>query len=452
MIYNRLYRNIIIRVTLILITSLGLAFSIYKMHDWLLIANLCFLLLLQAYLLIRAVNKTNTNLEAFFASLDNNDASISLHIPKHNRSYKQLMERLNKVRHTFNTLRLENEKQFHYFKAVVEHIGVGMILCNENGNVEMVNSAGKKILNIGAIRNLDQLNIYNDTLSVSLLNLNPGMQKMFRLFISGKMQPISFKVNDYRFFDKTTRIISYQNIKNELDAQELESWQKLIRVLTHEIMNSTGPIISSIDTIREFLTDEQTKEAKQLSKLNQETIADVLSGIDIIKERSIGLSEFVSTFRSLTISPQIKLQKFKVEALFVHIRFLLSDKLKGNNIQLETIVSPANLEIMADQKLIEQVILNLLYNAVDALEFTPDKQIRLIALRDLNSQPVIQVIDNGKGISEELMDKIFIPFFTTKENGSGIGLSISSQIMQLHGGTISARSGKETCFEICFAS
>jgi len=275
---------------------------------------------------------------------------------------------------------------------------------------------------------------------------------LFRLTIAGYAQPVAFAVNDHRFADKTTRIISFQNIRNELDVQELESWQKLIRVLTHEIMNSTGPISSSIDTIREFLVDE-TGKTKNLGDLDQETLCDVLDGIEIIKERSLGLSGFVQNFRSLTLTMHIERKKFAVEELFHHVGFLLSDELKHKTIELRVTVFPKNLEIVADRNLIEQVILNLVNNAMDALGHKHDGVIRLNAFKNPHNQPVIQVFDNGKGIPEDVLEKIFVPFFTTKESGSGIGLSLSRQIIQRHGGTIlvHAGAGMETCFEICFA-
>jgi two-component system, NtrC family, nitrogen regulation sensor histidine kinase NtrY len=453
MIFNKHYLGIVFRIGFITINCLFLAFAITSIHDWLLIANLVFLLALQVYLFIRAMNKTNHSLALFFSSLENNDATVSLQASQLDASYQQLIDQLNRVLVKFNALRSENERQFHYLKAVVDNIGTGLIVCTPDGHIEMVNDAGKKILDIRQIRELDELDKSYQRISATLLHLNPGQQKVFRLFLAGQLQPVAFKINDYRFSDKTTRIISFQNIKHELDAQELDAWQKLIRVLTHEIMNSTGPISSSVDTLKEFLVNDQTGRVKELRELNQEILADVLNGIEIIKERSVGLAEFVHNFRSLTINPRIEPGNFQVADLFNHVRFLLSDSLKINNIELAITILPQNLELTGDLKLIEQVILNLVKNAIDAMTTASDKIISLRAFRNVSNQAVIQVSDCGKGISEDLMDKIFIPFFTTKETGSGIGLSISRQIIQMHGGHISVKSipFKETCFEICFA-
>jgi two-component system, NtrC family, nitrogen regulation sensor histidine kinase NtrY len=297
--------------------------------------------------------------------------------------------------------------------------------------------------------NLTELDKRFENLSKTLLELSSGQQIMLRLNLAHDTFPISFKVNDYRFLDSSIKLISFHNIRNELDMQELESWQKLIRVLTHEIMNSTGPITSSIDSIKEFLVDEETNEIKTIDNA---VLKDVVRGIDIIKDRSIGLSEFVQNFRSLTIKPEIKPEKFEVQQLFNHVQFLLSDEIKNNSINVHIACFPLNLSLLADKNLVEQVIINLVKNAIDAFWEKGQKLIYLKAYYDINNNVVIQVIDNGKGISDELMDKIFVPFFTTREKGSGIGLSLSRQIMQMHQGSISARSEpeKETIFELRF--
>jgi len=452
MIYNKYYQHVIIRVILITVNSILLAFSITHIHDLLLILNLVLILGLQVYLLIRTMNKTNTNLAAFFSALENSDAMVSIQYRDYNRSYVRLIDQLNKVLARFNQLRIENEKQFYYLKAVVDHIGIGLIVCDMSGNVEILNDSGRKLLNMKQIKRLTDLNIYQDNLAFTLLNLGPGRQKMFRLSIAGQSLPIAFKVNDYRLSEKTVRILSFQNIKNELDSQELESWQKLIRVLTHEIMNSTGPISSSVDTVKEFLLNEKTGEIRDIKEIDQETIYDILNGIEIIKERSVGLAEFVRDFKSLTVNLQIVPKNFKATELFSHIRFLLTDEMKTRDIEFSIEVFPYNLEILADLKLIEQVVLNLVHNSMDAVNKIPEKRIRLKAFRNIHNQVLIQVIDNGQGIPADLIEKIFVPFFTTKEMGSGIGLSISRQIIQMHGGSISVKSDSlETCFEISFA-
>lgn len=451
MIYNKLYVNIIVRIILIAITCFGWVLSYFVLHDILLVVN-CFLLLaLQVILLVYFLNRTNQMLELFFASVENDDATISFKIPKEEGSFKKLVEKMDMLRTRFNKVRIENEKQYQYFRAVVENTGNGIIICSDDGTINYINEAGRNILAVNKLKHVQEIDVYNPGCSHILLGANLGQQKLIRLHIGGELHPVSFRINGYLFSWKPIRIISFQNIQHELDAQELESWQKLIRVLTHEIMNSTGPITSSIDTIKELLTDPHTQEIRKMNDLDQETITDVLSGIDIVKDRSVGLSEFIRNFRSITQNPHLSLKKIQVSELFRHVVFLLSGELKERGISVSFSIFPQSMELIADHKLFEQVLINLIYNAADALEPESVKNIELKSFVNQYNQPVIQVIDQGKGIPPEIMDKIFVPFFTTKEKGSGIGLSISRQIIQMHGGLLTLRSspGEGTCCEIC---
>ena len=451
MIYNRLYINIIIRVSFITLTCIGIAYSIFRFVDWLLALNLLAILALQLYFLVRSINRTNNDLELFFTALENNDMSFSFNEPVAH-SHQKLLQRMNMIKEKINNLRRENEKQYHYFKAVVDNVGVGLMVCQKNGTIDLLNDAGRKILGIPRLTNLNQLDQYFDQLSDNLKSTSSGQHIMLRLSILNNLVPISFKVNDYVFFEQPVRLISFQNIKNELDEQELESWQKLIRVLTHEIMNSTGPITSSIDTILEFLIEEDSGELKKIENITQNTMQDIWQGISIIKERSLGLSEFVQNFRSLTMLPKITPTKFLVEDLFKHIPFLFAEEIHCKKIDLDITVLPKKLELTADSKLIEQVIINLIHNSIDAIANMEKKQIRLKAFLNSNDRIVCQVIDNGKGIPGDLIDTIFVPFFTTKANGSGIGLTLSREIMKLHGGSIKASSepDRETIFTLEF--
>ena len=229
-----------------------------------------------------------------------------------------------------------------------------------------------------------------------------------------------------------------QNIKNELEEREFDSWQKLIRVLTHEIMNSVGPITSSIDTINEILTEENSN--RNTSGVSEAVINDTLKGINIIKERSVGLSEFVNNFRSLTLLPTPVPESIELQKLLHEIHYLFKEMLDENNITTEISVYPTNLIITADKKMLEQVIINILTNAIHALDENTNRKISISAFLSPEQKTIIQVKDNGKGIREQDMEKIFIPFYTTRKDGSGIGLSLARQIMRLHKGKIGIHS------------
>ncbi len=234
-------------------------------------------------------------------------------------------------------------------------------------------------------------------------------------------------------------------------AKELESWQKLIRILTHEIMNSISPISSTIKTIKEFLSTN-SKKAKSINDIEQEIIDDSVNGLNIIEERSDGLVDFVEKFRSLTLQPKPIFRQFSIKELFENIKLLMTKELNENNILLEIEVIPESLALTADKKLVEQILINLVNNSIQAFDNTKDRRITLRALYIANKNVVIQVIDNGTGISDENMERIFVPFFATKYKGSGIGLSLSREIMRLHNGKIRVRSvpEKETVFTLEF--
>jgi signal transduction histidine kinase len=259
-------------------------------------------------------------------------------------------------------------------------------------------------------------------------------------------------VGEFIIQGETIRLLTFQNIKHELEENELVSWQKLIRTLTHEIMNSVGPISSSIRTIKSFFQENPAESGDQNIRLTDEKIADTVRGLDIIDERAQGMMEFVDKFRSLTNMPALQLVEMKVIDLLQGIKLLFAAETNKRLIKLSVRVDPESLAVTADKQLIEQVLINLVMNSIQALEDQKIKQIVMAAFMDYAGRVLIQVSDNGSGISEEIRDKIFVPFFTTREKGSGIGLSLSRQIMRMHRGRISYKStpGKETVFSLVF--
>jgi two-component system, NtrC family, nitrogen regulation sensor histidine kinase NtrY len=272
------------------------------------------------------------------------------------------------------------------------------------------------------------------------------------LKIGSEDVPVAVRISEIKFRERYLKLVSLQNIREELDEKELESWQQLIRILTHEIMNSVGPIISSIETISGFLSDEESLKPKPIEELSNEIIGDTIRGMQIVKERSLGLREFVDNFRSLTILPQITLENIRVEEMLEEIQFLMHEQLKKNDINFNKRIFPANMEFQADRKSIMQLLINLINNSAAALIGIKNKHISITSFFGTNGEAIIQITDNGKGIDPEIREKIFIPFFTTRENGSGIGLSLAKQIMRQHGGKITVQSspGEGTTFSLIF--
>jgi nitrogen fixation/metabolism regulation signal transduction histidine kinase len=244
-------------------------------------------------------------------------------------------------------------------------------------------------------------------------------------------------------------LISLQNITSEIDRSEVDAWQKLIRVLTHEIMNSVSPIKLLSGSLIEMFEENNT--IKPINELDNKTIEDSVLGLKTIRKRSDGLSNFVETYKNLTQIPKVKISEIKINQLFEHLNTLLKDDLNAKNIGFIINCNPSNLVLNADEKLVEQVLINLIKNASEALKNIEHPIINLNA-ETSNDLVHIIVSDNGPGISSDIAENIFIPFFTTKEKGSGIGLSLSRQIMHLHNGSISVKSEPniETVFTLQF--
>jgi C4-dicarboxylate-specific signal transduction histidine kinase len=263
------------------------------------------------------------------------------------------------------------------------------------------------------------------------------------------MTSLSFKAAEFRLLDRKIKLISIQNIKMELEAEELEAWQKLIRVLTHEIVNSVTPVNSLTNTIIKMF--EQDGKQLNTAELDESVIKNALEGLHSIEKRNRGLIGFVKSYRSLTRIPKPVYMAFSLDIMFRNIFALVKNELASQKIRLMMDKIPGNLLLHADEKLVEQVMINLINNAVLSLQYTKDPLIK-ISVHSSSHQLKIHVSDNGPGIPEDIIGNIFIPFLTTREEGSGIGLSLSRQIMRLHEGSISVKSSPsvETVFTLSF--
>lgn len=430
-------------------TSLLMATCFVWMRDYLIIFNLLGILVIQVALLVRSLNQLNNDLESFFEAIKSNDSSLVFSHRKKNTPFKGLYQQLENINKNIQQIKIENQNQNQYFKALVEHVGVGLIAFNDEGKVTLFNRAASELLRKAYLFRISELETVQTGLSNMLEELQPSEQRLVSLYRQQELLQLSFKSTWIKIMDDRIKLVSLQNIRNELDEKELESWQKLIRVLTHELMNSAGPMSSTIATLNEFITTADGKP-KKVAELTNEMVEDIATGLHILEERSIGMVEFVTRFRNLTILPKPTFTTINVAELFASIKVLMQEKLNLHRIEVEVKVPFASMQITADRSMVEQILINLVSNAIYALEDTPKPTIRLIAMLDENDKPLLIVADNGKGVPEELQDKIFIPFFTTRKDGSGIGLSLSRQMMRLHGGTLTMTStpGEITAFTL----
>jgi nitrogen fixation/metabolism regulation signal transduction histidine kinase len=451
MVYRRFRINTIVRI---LILSLFLCLFFFLLFRTELFAALFItgvLSVYQIYSLVRYVETTNRDLSRFFETVKYEDFSQTFKDDGRGKSFSELRTAFNDVCDAFRKARSEKEEHYHYLQTVVQHIGVGLIALQRDGDVELINTAAKRLLKVPRLKNVKSLDTFSTKLVEKLLNLRSKERALVKVYDNGELLYLSLYATEFKLGGQDISLVSIQNIQSELEKTEIEAWQKLIRVLTHEIMNSITPISSLASTMSELM-GEDSSGLSPAPESDQETLDDMRQAIKTIQKRSQGLLHFVDAYRNLTLIPQPNFQIFPLQELFERVEKLMQTNIEEKGIDFKATVEPSSLELTADPELIEQVLINLLLNALQALDQRQDPHIRLDARLDDRGRILIQIRDNGPGITKENMDKIFIPFFSTKDGGSGIGLSFSRQIMRLHKGTINAHSipDEQTTFSLRF--
>ncbi len=393
------------------------------------------------------MDETNRQLSNFLFSIKYSDFSQSFSKQHLGKSFRELNNSFNEVITKFRKTRSEKEEQYRYLNTVMQHIGVGLLSFDQEGKVEFINNAAKRLLKIKFLTNVNSLDRIQNGLSNELMNIRQGERHILKITDENDIAQLIIHSTELKMRGKLFRLISLQNIHSELEDKEIDAWQKLIRVLTHEIMNSVTPISSLASTVNNILLQQKEKVS-----IDDETIADLTSAVGTIQRRSEGLIHFVNDYRSLTKIPKPNFEIVKVQEIFDRILELLGNEFKERNISFHSKVQPQHIELTCDPDLMEQVIINLILNSMQALANTPNPEIILYSGLDLRGKLMIKVVDNGPGMNEELIEKVFIPFFSTKKDGSGIGLSLSKQIIKNHGGTIGIKSrpNEETVFTIKF--
>ena len=405
------------------------------------------MIVFQIYLIFKYLDKTNRDLASFLESIRFSEFTRSFKIEGMGSSFDELNKAFNDVIHDFQKVRSEKEEQYQYFQSLVRNIDVSLITYQRDGTVDMVNNSFKKLFQINTLKNIHELKKISPELVNTLIQFKPGKNCLVKVQEEDDILQLAISGTEFKILDKSIILVTIKNIQSVLEDQETESWQKLIRVLTHEIMNSITPISSITATL-----DLMLKEAKNnQSPPDKEAVEDFHMAIKTINNRSNGLLHFVNTYRNLTKIPKPNFRVAKVKEVLDDIYLLIKEEFKANNVNYIVSIEPESLEFNADTKLIEQVLINIIKNAIHAVENSKKPEILLKAYYNKRSKVTIQVSDNGQGILPDVLDKIFIPFFTTKPKGSGIGLSLSKQIMRLHGGSITATSEAEkTTFTLTF--
>ncbi len=435
MVYRRFNIEIIIRIILIFITVFVFLLLIEKPNFLYIRLFFIILVIFQIMLLIQYLNKANRKIALFFESIKAEGYNVVYTQHEGDGEFNELNSQLDQLSKHFKNVLLKREEQDEYFKAVIEHVGIGIFAFDSRGSIRFVNSEALSLLGLARLKNISSLDYIHKNLSSFLHNLRPNQQQLLELKRGNEILQLAAKVTRYKILDEELNLVSLQNIKPELDLKETETWQKMIRILTHEIMNSVSPITSLAASLSNIIKDTNEPDEKMRSKLDK--------GLTTIQNRGEGMMEFVRKYRNLTIIPLPQITEISLLNLMSELVLLFEENFEEEAIDFKWTVEPSDLVLKADREQIEQVLINLLKNSIWAVSNVLAKTISLKAFVSENKNIQIEIKDNGSGLDDELLNKIFIPFFTTRAEGSGIGLSLSRQIMMMHGGRISAQSNAD---------
>jgi len=444
----RKYKTALAFRIVLLAAGMVLIFFMYQTkNDYLFGGAVVFWLLVVRNLYI-FINKRFTEMGDFLESVKYRDFSRWFNESTGPRDMRELYESFNTVIRTVKTMNNEKEVQHIYFQKILEMIDTGIIAYHiDSGEVLLINDSFKDILNVPSFRKINFIEKRKPEVFEEIFEKSHPDTHALSVNIDDEKCNMLISASIFKLDEDVYKIIALQNIDETIDQTESDAWKKLLSVMTHEIMNSIAPISSLAETLKQHV--HMASEQPQEHALDME---DLEAGIESIHKRSEGLMMFAKTYRSLHKVTHLNLSTVYIRQLFENIKHLMMPSLSGKAIDLSFQLENTSLQIDIDLYLIEQVLINLILNAMEAIEYREDGKIMISAFENNKGNIIIQVADNGMGIPEEIQDSIFIPFFTTKKNGSGIGLSLSKQIMLLHKGKIqiNSRDGKGTSIALIF--
>ncbi|MEM8799979.1 MAG: ATP-binding protein [Pseudomonadota bacterium] len=432
MVFERFTRNLWLRLAALIICLFALAFALTRTAF---IAAPILLLIVAAVIvwdLVRYVRRTNHELSRFLDAVYNADFSQRFDLDGLGAGFGPLGAALDDLMQRFRASRATQEQELRRLRALVEHSPVPLLSVRQDGRTSLLNNAARRLFNRAEIARLDDLAEFGTDIIHAIERIAPGEREIAPLTTTDRDEKLALSVTEMTVAGELSRLISLQNIQSELEATELEAWQRLVRVLNHEIMNSITPISSLARTAAELV-----ETAKQTGK-SEALLDDIHEAVDTVARRAEGLTHFVQSYQELTRLPDPNQKAIEIKAALDRIKALVEPDLASRNIRLEINVNPPRLQGEVDRDQFDQVIINLIQNAAEAINDGLDGQILLRALVSHNGRLTISVSDNGPGIDEEALEKIFIPFFTTKRSGTGVGLALTKQIMRAHGGTVRA--------------
>ncbi len=441
--FNRFYLNVALNCFLIFASAFLCFYFLNTRQQPSTAAGLAILGVILMIRLVFHVNRTNRILSNFLMYLQDEDPSLSYTTRFADKNFRGLNERLEKLLGEFKDSRIELEVQAKYLQAILGNVSTGILSFNDSGEVRTMNTAARDYLGTRNVRHILELDDKSPGLGKRILAMKTRDQATEKIRSGGGLTHLSVSSAQIKLKGEAIHIISLNDISNQMEEQEIESWKKLIRVINHEIMNSMTPIVTLTLAIRKKLM--RADRIKPPEEQTRRDLEDAVSSAGIIEERSKGLVGFINRYKKLTSLPPLKTGRIPVHDLFSKMELLFGEELKKKSIRINC-QADCSFELEADRQMLEQVLINLVNNSVIALENTKKPEISFTCFPDKDQRLCIRVSDNGVGIPPDKLDQVFVPFFTTHEHGSGIGLSLCRQIMRMHKGYISIESdpGKGT--------
>ncbi len=449
MVSRHIYVQLIFRIVFISATALGTGFFFFK-EQYILASLALVVLTVQTVFLIRYVNQTNRKIAYFFDAIKNEDFTLRFPEKLSVKSLEELNHSLNMLNIMIQDIHLKKLAQEQYYQEILKQADIGILTINAKGHILFANPTIERLLNYTPLNHVKQLNQIDKKLYALFEDLKPFESRIFRLANERGKTQLALKSTAISVDEQSLLLVVVQDIHKELDEKETDSWVRLIRVLTHEIMNTITPITSISETILKYYKTEEG--LLSLDEFNEGHIQNTVKGLEVIKEQGGDLMEFVQSYRSFLSLPKPDKTLVGAQRLLEKVKLLMDQENYSGKVKFETLVDPEDLELFIDEKQISQILINLSKNALQSLAGQEKGVLMISSGIAQDGKKYIAVRDNGPGIAPELIDEIFVPFFTTKNTGTGIGLSLSKQIMHLHGGTIKVHSvpNRETAFVLFF--
>ena len=447
MVSRSIYWQLIFRVILLSITAVGMAF-LYFQERYIMSAILCILIVVQTTLLIQYINQTNRKIAYFFDAIKNEDFTLRFPEKLSVKSLKELNHSLNMLNAMIQDIHLKKQAQEQYYQEIIKQADIGILTFNKKGHILFANRKIEELFNYTPLNHIKQLSQVDDKLYALFSELNPFERKLIQLTNEREKKQVAIKSTSTTLNNEELILVVAQDIHQELDEKETDSWVRLIRVLTHEIMNTITPITSISESVLKYY--QTHKGLIPLEDFTENHIKNTAKGLEVIKEQGNDLMEFVQSYRSFLSLPKPDKSLVIAQRLLDKIKVLMSQENENNHISFELEVNPSELELYIDEKQVSQILINLSKNAFQSLEDQKEGAIKITAGITRDNKKYISVWDNGPGIPPDLIEEIFVPFFTTKNTGTGIGLSLSKQIMHLHGGSMTVISNENTRFTLVF--